>query len=54
MSSAENYPVILSKLQEEGIKFKPDNGSELLPTTPIEVCEYSISKFYSSYLTALV
>ncbi|KAG5591542.1 hypothetical protein H5410_042056 [Solanum commersonii] len=37
MSSAENYPVILSKLQEEGIKFKPDNGSELLPTTPIEV-----------------
>ncbi|XP_055820533.1 probable transcriptional regulatory protein At2g25830 isoform X2 [Solanum dulcamara] len=37
VSSAENYPVILSKLQEEGIKFKPDNGSELLPTTPIEV-----------------
>ncbi|KAL3361230.1 hypothetical protein AABB24_014234 [Solanum stoloniferum] len=37
VSSAENYPDILSKLQEEGIKFKPDNGSELLPTTPIEV-----------------
>lgn len=37
VSSAENYPVILSKLQEEGIKFQPDNGSELLPTTPIEV-----------------
>ncbi|KAK6782486.1 hypothetical protein RDI58_020282 [Solanum bulbocastanum] len=37
VSSAENYPVILSKLQEEGIKFRPDNGSELLPTTPIEV-----------------
>ncbi|MCE3052153.1 hypothetical protein HAX54_051719 [Datura stramonium] len=37
VSSAENYPVILSKLQEEGIKFKPDNGSELLPTTSIEV-----------------
>ncbi|KAJ8555486.1 hypothetical protein K7X08_012982 [Anisodus acutangulus] len=37
VSSAENYPVILSKLQEEGIKFEPDNGSELLPTTPIEV-----------------
>lgn len=37
VSSAENYPVTLSKLQEEGIKFKPDNGSELLPTTPIEV-----------------
>ncbi|XP_019227890.1 PREDICTED: probable transcriptional regulatory protein At2g25830 isoform X2 [Nicotiana attenuata] len=37
VSSAENYPVILSKLQEEGIKFEPDNGSELLPITPIEV-----------------
>ncbi|XP_059275027.1 probable transcriptional regulatory protein At2g25830 isoform X1 [Lycium ferocissimum] len=37
VSSAENYPVILSKLEEEGIKFEPDNGSELLPTTPIEV-----------------
>ncbi|XP_009626359.1 putative transcriptional regulatory protein At2g25830 isoform X2 [Nicotiana tabacum] len=37
VSSADNYPVILSKLQEEGIKFEPDNGSELLPITPIEV-----------------
>ncbi|KAM3282138.1 putative transcriptional regulatory protein isoform X1 [Capsicum chacoense] len=37
VSSVENYSVILSKLQEGGIEFKPDNGSELLPTTPIEV-----------------
>ncbi|KAJ8531364.1 hypothetical protein K7X08_026798 [Anisodus acutangulus] len=37
VSSADNYPVISSKLQEEGINFEPDNGSELLPTAPIEV-----------------
>lgn len=42
VSSADNYPVILSKLQEEGIKFEPDNGSELLPITPIEVRKYNI------------
>lgn len=37
VSSNENYSAILSKLREEGIKFEPDNGSELLPLTPIEV-----------------
>ncbi|CAN4076664.1 unnamed protein product [Withania somnifera] len=37
VSSAENYPAILLKLQEEGIEFKPDNGSKLLPSIPIEV-----------------
>lgn len=37
VSSNESYSTILSKLREEGIKFEPDNGSELLPLTPIEV-----------------
>nr|GLL38075.1 probable transcriptional regulatory protein At2g25830 [Ipomoea trifida] len=37
VTSTENYAEILSKLREEGIKFEPDNGSELLPITPIEV-----------------
>lgn len=37
LSSSENYAAILSKLREEGITFEPDNGSELLPITPIEV-----------------
>nr|GMD41445.1 probable transcriptional regulatory protein At2g25830 isoform X2 [Ipomoea batatas] len=37
VTSTENYSEILSKLREEGIKFEPDNGSELLPITPIEV-----------------
>ncbi|KAE9452310.1 hypothetical protein C3L33_15789, partial [Rhododendron williamsianum] len=37
VSSSENYPAILSKLRDEGITFEPDNGSELLPITPIEV-----------------
>ncbi|GMY17578.1 probable transcriptional regulatory protein At2g25830 [Fagus crenata] len=37
VSSAENYTAILSKLREEKIKFEPDNGSELLPLTTIEV-----------------
>lgn len=37
VSSSENYAAILSKLRDEGITFEPDNGSELLPITPIEV-----------------
>lgn len=37
VSSPENYSAILSKLREEGIAFEPDNGSELLPITTIEV-----------------
>ncbi|XP_058201888.1 probable transcriptional regulatory protein At2g25830 isoform X1 [Rhododendron vialii] len=37
VSSSENYVAILSKLRDEGITFEPDNGSELLPITPIEV-----------------
>jgi hypothetical protein len=28
---------VLSKLQEEGLKFETDNGYELLPLNPIEV-----------------
>ncbi|XP_058201889.1 probable transcriptional regulatory protein At2g25830 isoform X2 [Rhododendron vialii] len=36
VSSSENYVAILSKLRDEGITFEPDNGSELLPITPIE------------------
>ncbi|KAJ0031142.1 hypothetical protein Pint_12842 [Pistacia integerrima] len=39
VSSAENYPAILSKLREERIKFETDNGSELLPISTIEVDE---------------
>lgn len=38
VSSSDNYAEILSKLREEGITFEPDNGSELLPLTSIEVC----------------
>ncbi|KAF1871440.1 hypothetical protein Lal_00020233 [Lupinus albus] len=37
VGSSENYSSILSKLREEGIDFEPDNGSELLPNTTIEV-----------------
>nr|XP_023918286.1 probable transcriptional regulatory protein At2g25830 [Quercus suber]POF25365.1 putative transcriptional regulatory protein [Quercus suber] len=37
VSSSDNYTAILSKLREEGIRFEPDNGSELLPLTAIEV-----------------
>ncbi|KAL5202738.1 hypothetical protein ABZP36_013690 [Zizania latifolia] len=37
VTTSENYPVVLSKLQEEGIKFETDNGYELLPLNPIEV-----------------
>lgn len=37
ISSSENYSQILSKLREAGISFEPDNGSELLPVTPVEV-----------------
>ncbi|PKI53755.1 hypothetical protein CRG98_025885 [Punica granatum] len=32
-----NYSTILSKLRDEEIDFEPDNGSELLPITTIEV-----------------
>ncbi|KAK6912745.1 Transcriptional regulator TACO1-like [Dillenia turbinata] len=35
--TSENYSAILSKLREGGIAFEPDNGSELLPITTIEV-----------------
>lgn len=37
VSSAENYAAILSSFREEGVTFEPDNGSELLPLTMIEV-----------------
>ncbi|KAL5697611.1 hypothetical protein ACHQM5_028736 [Ranunculus cassubicifolius] len=37
VGSAETYMTILTKLEEEGIPFEPDNGSELLPTTTFEV-----------------
>ncbi|XP_047045368.1 probable transcriptional regulatory protein At2g25830 [Lolium rigidum] len=37
VTTSENYPVVLSKLQEEGIKFETDNGYELLPLNPVEV-----------------
>ncbi|XP_031377761.1 probable transcriptional regulatory protein At2g25830 [Punica granatum] len=37
VSSSENYSTILSKLRDEEIDFEPDNGSELLPITTIEV-----------------
>ncbi|WVZ99276.1 hypothetical protein U9M48_044604 [Paspalum notatum var. saurae] len=37
VTTSENYPVVISKLQEEGLKFETDNGYELLPRNPIEV-----------------
>ncbi|KAI4316107.1 hypothetical protein L6164_024120 [Bauhinia variegata] len=37
VGSSENYSDIISRLREEGINFEPDNGSELLPITTIEV-----------------
>ncbi|XP_027356158.1 probable transcriptional regulatory protein At2g25830 isoform X3 [Abrus precatorius] len=37
VGSSDNYSSILSKLREEGIDFEPDNGSELLPTTTVQV-----------------
>lgn len=37
VSSSDNYSAILSKLRDEGINFDTDNGSELLPISPIEV-----------------
>ncbi|TVU20572.1 hypothetical protein EJB05_36786 [Eragrostis curvula] len=39
VTTSENYQVVVSKLQEEGIKFETDNGYELLPLNPIEVDE---------------
>lgn len=37
VSTSENYTDITTKLREAGITFETDNGSELLPITPIEV-----------------
>ncbi|KAK3135053.1 hypothetical protein QOZ80_5BG0414020 [Eleusine coracana subsp. coracana] len=37
VTTSENYQVVVSKLQEEGIHFETDNGYELLPLNPIEV-----------------
>lgn len=37
VTTSENYPVVISKLQEEGLKFETDNGYELIPLNPIEV-----------------
>ncbi|GJN14971.1 hypothetical protein PR202_gb01853 [Eleusine coracana subsp. coracana] len=37
VTTSENYQVVVSKLQEEGINFETDNGYELLPLNPIEV-----------------
>ncbi|KAG8067972.1 hypothetical protein GUJ93_ZPchr0005g14685 [Zizania palustris] len=47
VTTSENYHVVLSKLQDEGIKFETDNGYELLPLNPIEVCcfPFLIAKF---------
>ncbi|XP_066364896.1 probable transcriptional regulatory protein At2g25830 isoform X2 [Miscanthus floridulus] len=42
VTTSENYPVVLSKLQEEGLKFETDNGYELLPLNPIEVDDEAI------------
>lgn len=38
VSSSDNYSAILAKLRDEGINFETDNGSELLPISPVEVC----------------
>ncbi|ESQ50266.1 hypothetical protein EUTSA_v10002038mg [Eutrema salsugineum] len=37
VTSNENYSTVLSKLRDEGVNFEPDNGSELLPLTTVEV-----------------
>ncbi|KAL1204417.1 putative transcriptional regulatory protein [Cardamine amara subsp. amara] len=37
VTTSENYSTILSKLRDEGVNFEPDNGSELLPLTTVEV-----------------
>jgi hypothetical protein len=37
VTTSENYPAVLSKLQEEGLKFETDNGCELIPLNPLEV-----------------
>ncbi|KAL6215571.1 hypothetical protein ACLB2K_015000 [Fragaria x ananassa] len=42
VSDSENYSAILSKLRDEGIKFETDNGSELLPISPIEVDDEAV------------
>lgn len=39
VTSSENYTTILSKLRDEGVNFEPDNGSELLPLTTVEVVD---------------
>ncbi|KAK6927356.1 Transcriptional regulator TACO1-like [Dillenia turbinata] len=41
--TSENYSTILSKLREEGITVEPDNGSELLPITTIEVDDEAVN-----------
>ncbi|RWW19905.1 hypothetical protein GW17_00016018, partial [Ensete ventricosum] len=38
VTSSENYSTILSKLRDDGVAFEQDNGFELLPHNPIEVC----------------
>lgn len=40
VSSMDNYTAILTTLREEGITFETDGGFELIPLTPIEVCQY--------------
>ncbi|AQK87843.1 putative transcriptional regulatory protein [Zea mays] len=42
VTTSENYPVLLSKLQEEGLKFETDNGYELVPLNPIEVDDEAV------------
>ncbi|CAM8967513.1 unnamed protein product [Rhodiola kirilowii] len=37
VTSNENYQAITLKLRAEGVPFEPDNGSELLPLTTVEV-----------------
>ncbi|CAM8879069.1 unnamed protein product [Rhodiola kirilowii] len=37
VTSNENYQAITLKLRTEGVPFEPDNGSELLPLTTVEV-----------------
>ncbi|CAA7061758.1 unnamed protein product [Microthlaspi erraticum] len=37
VTSSENYSTVLSKLRDQGVNFEPDNGSELLPLSTVEV-----------------
>lgn len=49
MSSTENYSEILSNIRDAGIPCESDNGSELLPLSPIKVNKYNSLNLYSSH-----